>query len=382
MSAANALALLLAALVAGSGVYCVLVLLAVRSYRRVAPRPVADIPPLSILKPLAGLDEGLEDNLRSFFEQRYGASFELLMAVRTDADPAVAVVRRLQSEYPHIPSHLLLVGEPPWANAKCWSLHCMMQAAHHDVLVMSDSDIRVSPGFLQRIGEEFAADPKLGVSSCLYRAVAGTSLPSRLEAIGMNTEFLSGVLVARMLEGVRFALGPTASARRQAIEDAGGWPELAEFLAEDFVLGNRAAEHGWTVILSSAQVQHRIGSQDWAQNSRHRLRWFRSTRRSRPAGYVGQVFTNPLPLVLLAWAAEPTWWPLYFAVLTARAVAAVAAAGLVLGDTTTLRRPWLVAAQDLLSFVFWVAGFFGNTVRWRGRTFEVLPDGRFRLITR
>jgi ceramide glucosyltransferase len=365
-----------AALAAGSGMYCILVVVAAWKYRSVQPPRTTSNIPLSVLKPLAGLDEGLEANLRSFFEQDYPA-YELLFAVRQDTDPAVEVVRRLQAEYLGVPSRLLRVGEPPYANAKVWSLEQMTAEARHEVLVMSDSDIRVGPDFLRTIAAEFT-DPRLGVSTCPYKAVPGEGFAPTTEAIGMNTEFLSGVLVARMLEGMRFALGPTLTARRQAIQDAGGWPFLAEFLAEDFVIGSQAAEKGWRVILSSYIIEHRIGSQGWRKNAAHRLRWYRSTRRSRPAGYIGQLFTNPLPLVVLCWLTRPDWWPLASSVAVLRIAAAWATAGLVLKDTLTARLWFLVPVQDLLSFAFWLAGFFGNTIQWRGRTYELLVDGRFR----
>ena len=372
------MAWLLAGLVAGSLVYCLLVILAARRYLAERPPTLIDWSPLSILKPLAGMEENLEANLRSFFEQDY-PGFELLFAVRTEADPAVTVVRRLQAEYAHVSSRLLLVGEPPYPNAKVWSLSRMTDAAEHDILVMSDSDIRVKPSFLRAIGSEFQ-DLRLGVSSCPYRAVAGRSLWSRLEAIGMNTEFLSGVIVARMLEGMKFALGPTAIARRQVLADIGGWNRLKDYLAEDFVLGNLASEHGWKVILSSYVVEHHIGSQPFGANARHRLRWFRSTRRSRPAGYVGQLFTNPLPLALLLLVARPDWWPLAITTVIVRAGAAVATAQWILRDPLKASSWFLLPAQDLLSFLFWIAGFFGNTIIWRGRRYHLKKDGTFRLI--
>ena len=372
------MAWLLAALVAGSLVYCVLVIVAARRYLAERPPPLKSPLPLSVLKPLAGLDQGLEDNLRTIFNQNY-PNFEILFAVRTEADPAVPIVRRLQSEYPNVPSRLLLVGEPPYSNAKVWSLSQMTEAAKHDILVMSDSDIRVTPNFLRTIGAEFA-DSKLGVSSCPYRAVPGKSLWSTLEAIGMNTEFLSGVIVARMLEGMKFALGPTATARKQVLADIGGWERLKDYLAEDFVLGNTAAEKGWGVILSSYVVEHHIGSQPLASNARHRLRWFRSTRRSRPAGYVGQLFTNPLPLALILLAIRPDWWPVTIATALVRSLAAVATAGWILRDPLTMRKWYLLPLQDLLSFLFWLAGFFGNTITWRGRRYLLMKDGTFRLI--
>src|SRR4051794_15983785 len=176
-------------LAVGSGVYCILVAVAARRYLRARPpalsRETTGEIGLSVLKPLHGLDDNLESNLRTIFEQDY-RNYEVLLAVRTDGDLAVPLVRRVQAEYPRVPSRLILVGEPPWANAKAWSLDKMQQAARYDILVMSDSDIRVGPDFLRTMVAEFQ-DPKVGVTSCPYRAVPGHgSLASTLEAIGMN----------------------------------------------------------------------------------------------------------------------------------------------------------------------------------------------------
>jgi ceramide glucosyltransferase len=369
---------LLLILVAGSLVYCVLVLVAAVRFKRTPGALAAHAPPLSVLKPLHGVDDGLEENLRSFFTQNY-SGYELLFAVRNGDDAAIPVVRKLQQEFPAISAKLLIAGEPPYANAKVWSLECMTAEAANDILVMSDSDIRATPGMLSVIAAEFA-DPKVGVTTCPYRAVPGRSFWSTLEAIGMNTEFLGGVVVARMIEGMKFALGPTATARREVIEQVGGWRYLSEFLAEDFVLGNVAAQKGWTVLLSSYVIEHHIGSVPFAANARHRLRWYRSTRRSRRAGYIGQLFTNPLPLALLAVACSSSLWPVLPVTAAFRALAAYATAGLILRDSLTLRCWYLVPFQDLLSFVFWIAGFFGNTIAWRGRKYNLLPDGRFELL--
>jgi ceramide glucosyltransferase len=369
-------AFVLLPLLAGSLVYCILVVLAARRYLAVRPAATYGAQPVSILKPLSGVDEGLEDNLRSFFRQQYSCPFEILFALRSDADPAVAIVRRLMTEFPDVPAELCITGEPPYANAKVFSLDHMLRRARYDLLVMSDSDIRVTPDMLQRVSAEFR-DSGLGVATCPYRAVPGRSFWSKLEAVGMNTEFLSGILVARMLEGMKFAVGPTIVARRKAIEAIGGFDRLKDFLAEDFVLGKFAAEAGFGVVLSAYVIEHRIGSQALLPNFRHRLRWNRSTRRSRPAGYVGQLFTNPIPLVLLLWMAEPAWWPLVALTLLLRAWAAAEVGGRVLRDRLVWRQWWLVPLQDLLSFVFWLAGFFGNTVTWRGRKYYLFRDGRF-----
>jgi ceramide glucosyltransferase len=371
-------AFLLLALVVGSLVYCVLTIAAAARYRAVVPPALEDAPGISVLKPLAGLDDGLEENLRSFFEQQY-PNFEILFAVRSAADPAVPLVEELRAEYAAIPSRLLITGEPPYPNAKVYSLDRMLAAAAHDLIVMADSDVRATPHMLSTLAAEFQ-DEQLGLATCPYRAVPGASFWSTLEALGLNTEFIGGVLVARMLEGMRFALGPTIAARREALDRIGGFDSVKDYLAEDFVMGKLTAESGFGVILSSYVIEHRIGSQRLAANLKHRLRWNRSTRRSRPAGYLGQLFTNPLPLALLLFAVHPQWWWILVLTLAFRAAAAWATAGHALRDPLVARLWFLIPLQDILSFLAWLGGFFGNTILWRGRKYLLLPDGRFELV--
>ena len=370
--------LVLAALVAGSLVYCALTLIAALRYRGVLPPAPAAWPAISVLKPLAGVDEGLEENLASFFEQSY-PQFEILFAVRSAEDPAIAVLEKLRARYPAVPSRLIVTGEPPYPNAKVYSLDRMLAAAENPLVVMSDSDVRVTPALLSAIAAEFA-DEKLGLATCPYRAVPGRSFWSTLEALGLNTEFIGGVLVARLLDGMKFALGPTIAARRAALEAIGGFDAVKDFLAEDFVMGSRVAARGFGVILSSYAIEHRIGAQRFGANLRHRLRWNRSTRRSRPWGYVGQVFTNPLPLALILWAARPGWWQVLAAAAVFRAVAGWATSQLVLRDPLTRRLWWLVPLQDIAGFLAWIGGFFGNTILWRGRKYYLRRDGRFELL--
>jgi ceramide glucosyltransferase len=176
---------------------------------------------------------------------------------------------------------------------------------------------------------------------------------------------------------MKFALGPTIVARRATLAGIGGFDAVKDFLAEDFVMGNRAAEKGYGVILSSYVIEHRIGAQKLVANLRHRLRWNRSTRRSRPWGYVGQLFTNPLPLALLFWAAAPDWWIVVALTLIFRATAGWATAGVALADPLVRRLWWLVPVQDVVSFAAWLGGFFGNTITWRGRKYYLQADGRF-----
>jgi len=356
----------------GAIAYSLLSIVAAHRYLSVQPPVLRSAEPMSILKPLAGLDLGLESNLRTFFEQDYPA-FEILFAVGSAGDPAAQVVEKLQLEYPAIPSRLIVVGTPPYPNAKVYSLERMLAAAANDLVVMSDSDIRVTPDFLRTISAEFQ-ELKIGLATCPYRAVPGSSLWSRLEATGMNTDFWGSALVARLLEGMRFAVGPTIVARRRVLESIGGFSRLKDYLAEDFVMGKFAADAGHGVILSSYVVEHHIGSATLRQNIAHRLRWMRSTRRSRPAGYIGQLFTMPLPLALLVCLVSPAWWPVLPVALVTRAVATYTVSARVLRG----RINWLLLpVEDLISFFFWICGFFGNTISWRGRRYRLHSDCRF-----
>lgn len=369
------LAAILLLLLLGAGVYSLLSIVAAFRYLSVRPPMAGSAVPISILKPLAGLDLDLESNLRTFFEQDYPA-FEILFAVRDARDPAAEVVAHLQKDYPGVPSRLIVTGEPPYPNAKVYSLAHMLDQASNDLVVMSDSDIRVTPDLLRTVAAEFQ-DQQVGVATCPYRAVPGASLWSALEATGINTDFWASALVARMIEGMRFAVGPTIAARRRVLHSIGGMNRLKDYLAEDFVLGKFAAEAGHGVILSSYVIEHHIGSTTLEANIAHRLRWTRSTRRSRPAGYLGQLFTMPLPLALLVCIANPAWWPVLPAAFLVRALAAYTVSSRVLHA----RINWLLLpVEDLLGFCFWTAGFFGKTILWRGRPYRLHSDGRFEPI--
>lgn len=363
----------------GCWVYCAIAIFAAFRYLRAEPRPrgsgfnTRSTPfsiPISILKPLSGLDEGLERNLRSFFDQDY-SNFEILFAVRHDNDPAIQIVRALISEYPAIETKLIVTGEPPYPNAKVFSLSGMLQQAKHPLIVMSDSDIHVDSDFCRRISAEFA-DTGLDLVTCPYRAIGGASIWSLLEAVGMNTDFHAALFTAVLMEGAKFAVGPTIVARRSAIDALGGIERLKNYLAEDFMLGKLASEHGFGVGFSSYVVEHRIGSETMQANFAHRIRWVRSTRRSRPAGYLGQFFTHPLPIALLICLMIPRAWPLLVVTVVLRCVTAWIVSGRILGAKVQ----WLLLpVQDILAFVFWIAGFFGNSIQWRGHRYLLNRDG-------
>ena len=375
----SVVAAVLTILIAGSLIYCVLVIIAARRYLSVPVQIVGSKPGISVLKPLCGHDEGLEDNLRSFFVQDY-PQYEIIFGVHRADDPAAAVARRIMQEHSDRPMQVRLVvtGESSIPNGKAYSLNRIVREANYDVLVMCDSDVRVAPDLLTRVAAEFN-DQRVGLITCPYLAIAGPSIWSRLEAIGMNTELLGGVLVARMLEGMRFALGCTLAVRRDVLDAIGGFSYLQEFLAEDFVIGQRTAEIGRTVVLSSALIEHRIGSQPMMHNLAHRLRWARSTRRSRPAGYWGQIFTYPLPIALLLWAVWSPAWPLVVTTLLLRTGAAAATALFVVRDPLFRKQWWLLPVQDVLGFFVWMGGFLGDTIVWRDRKCTVLRDGRLHV---
>jgi ceramide glucosyltransferase len=368
----------LAVLLTGSLVYCVLIMVATRRYLSAGLPTPGDKPPVSVLKPLCGHDDGLEENLRSFFVQDY-PEYEVLLGVHRRDDPAVPVAEKIMDEFSgRISARLIVTGESPIPNAKAFSLNRMVREARYDVLVMSDSDVRVKPCLLSDLAQEFQEE-RIGLITCPYLAVPGASVWSRLEAIGMNTELLGGVLVARMMEGMRFALGCTVAVRRGVLKDMGGFGYLQEFLAEDFVIGQRAAELGHGVLLSSHVIEHRIGSQGMMRNLGHRLRWARSTRRSRPAGYWGQIFTYPLPWALLLCAVHHSAWPTILLTFALRCGAAAATARYVLRDPVTQKQWWLLPFQDAIGFLVWIGGFVGDTIVWRDRKCTVLRDGRLHV---
>ncbi len=367
-------------LVTGSLIYCLLTIVASLRHLQQEETPGATqaIVSISVLKPLSGIEDGLQENLVSFFEQDY-SPFEMILAVRHDTDPAYELAASLMKRYPEVNCRILVTGTPPYANAKVYSLSLMAAMASHDVLVMSDSDIRVGRDFLRNIAAEIAAD-NYDLATCPYRAVPGNTIWSRLEALGMNTEFWGGALVAKLLEGVRFTIGPTVVARR-AVLNAIPWSTLSGYLAEDFVLGQRAAERGFRVGLSHSIVEHRLSGESLEKNLAHRLRWARSTRRSRPSGYLGQLFTHPLPLAMILTTLDHPLWPVLAATALLRGLSAYSVSNLVLSEKLSLPGWLLIPLQDVLSFIFWLAGFSGNHIDWRGRRYRLHRDGTFELVS-
>ncbi|HZF41159.1 MAG TPA: bacteriohopanetetrol glucosamine biosynthesis glycosyltransferase HpnI [Blastocatellia bacterium] len=368
---------------AGGLVYYLLAIVATQKLceaRETAEFEDAASPAISLLKPLRGADPDLERHLESFFLQGY-PSFEILFAVRRADDPAVAVAERLMARYPHIPARLILTGEPPYANAKVYSMEKMAEAAGADILVITDSDTSVSKDYLQHVAAAFAPE-QVGAATSLYRGAPGADLWSKLEALGMSTEFMAGVVVANHLEGMKFTLGPSMAVRRDCLRAIGGFAAMADYLADDFVLGQWAFDAGYQVALLSQPVNHHATALGFTGSFKHRLRWNRSSRFSRPAGYIGQGFTYGLPWALWLFLAAPFWWSgsLLLAVAAARFWMAYELGLRLLDDREALRRFWLIPLQDMLSFATWIGGFVGREIVWRNERYRLLEGGRFEPV--
>jgi len=367
----------LMALLTGSVVYCVLAVIAAARYLRSGAARPAALPSVSVLRPLAGAEDNTEANLRSLFEQHY-PTFEILLSVHEESDPAATVARRVMAAYPHIPSRLIVAGVSPFPNAKVWSLRAMLPEAAHETLIMSDSDIRIEPNGFTTIASELS-HPNVALVTCPYRAAGGPRFWSKVEALGLNTEFIGGLLTARMLGGVDFAIGCTIATRRADLQAIGGLDTLQRYLAEDFMMGNLTHRRGGTVILSRCIIEHHIGNDSFLKNWKHRLRWARSTRRSRRIGYLGELFTKTTALALILWLVAPAAWGFALLALVFRAAAQWATAIWVLDDPLVARNWWLLPLEDIASFVTWVLGFFGKTIVWRGRKLILAKDGSFEM---
>jgi ceramide glucosyltransferase len=378
-----------------SSVYSVLVLLASRRFARrrsYALRQARSLsateflPRLSLFKPLSGNEPDLEARLEDFFRQDY-PNFEILFAARYSWDPGLKVARGVAARYPHIPAQFLTTGEPAYSNAKVASLELMAQAATAEILVISDSDVRVSPTYLREVAAPFA-DSKVGLVTCLYRGVArGKGLWSRLEATAMSFEMAAGVLVAESIEGMRFALGPTMAVRRECVEEIGGFGTLGRFCADDFLLGNRVAERGHRVVLSEHVIDHIVLNEDFLQSIRHQARWMKSTRFSRPKGHLGTGLTFSVPFGLLTWgtAAALGWPMLGFAAFAwsvlSRMLLGALVGGQVVEERDLLRSVLLYPLRDLMGFGFWAASYTSNKILWRDEVFELLREGEMRRYT-
>jgi ceramide glucosyltransferase len=347
-------------------------------------------PPVSILKPLRGTDRQMYESFRSHCVQDY-PQYEIVFGVNQASDEAVAEVERLRREFPAHEIRLVVCGEALGSNRKVSNLARMMKEAKYDHIVINDSDIRVERDYLRRIVAPMAqvaatgnaslpaAGAQVGMVTALYRAEAGRSLASRMEAVTIATDFSGGVLCAVELEGgLHFGLGSTLAFPRAAAEAIGGLEALVDYLADDHELGRMISEAGYTVVLSEAVVETFLPEYGWRAMFEHQLRWARTMRDLRKWGYMGVLLTFALPWAMAsALCAGGAAWSL--ALLATVAVVRFASGyllcGPILNDLQTLGDLWLIPARDVVGLAIWFASFGGDTIVWRGERFH-LKDGR------
>ncbi len=346
-----------------------------------AQLPENQLPPVSILKPLKGVDPGIWESFCSHCDQNY-PQFQLIFGVSDPADPAIEVVRKLQAKYPNVLIELIVCNHVLGTNIKVSNLAQMLPAARYELLLVNDSDIRVPPDYLPKAIAPLA-DSSVGLVTCLYRGIAGPTLGSRLEAFGISTDFVSGVLSARFLErGLHFGLGSTLAFRRQDLAAIGGFEALLDYLADDYELGRRISATGKRVELSAATVTTFLPAYTMREFFRHQLRWSRTIRDSRRWGYAGLLFTFGLPwaLVTLLAARGAEWaWTLFAMTFAVRLAVGFVAATVVLNDDQFFRYILLLPLRDLIAPFVWAASFMGNRIHWRGDVFD-LKDGRLSKV--
>ena len=337
----------------------------------------ATLPPISILKPLKGTDPNIYESFRSHCIQEY-PEYEIIFGVSDPEDPAAASVEQLQREFPERKIRLIVCADILGTNVKVSNLEQMVRLASYEYFVVNDSDIRVESDYLRRIIEPFSGE-HVGMVTCLYRGISSGTIGSRMEALGIGTDFCAGVLVAQLLErGLHFGLGSTLAFRRADLERIGGFKSLLDFLADDYELGRRIAGLNKKVILSDVVVETHLPEYDLRGFLEHQLRWFRGIRDARRGGYIGLISTFGILwalLALLAAGAAPWSWVVLGAMLLLRITVALVMCRSVLQDEESVERLWLLPLRDLIAAAVWIASFAGNTVTWRGDRFE-LKNGR------
>jgi len=346
---------------------------ALRFFRRERARSLPPItPPVSVLKPVRGLDFGSYENFLSFCLQDY-PDYELLFAVNDDKDPAVPLIQRLQREFPERRIRLFAGAERLGANRKINKLARLVREARNDILVISDGDVRVGPRYLREVVAPFA-DPRTGLVTCFYRGIAERNLGAELEAVGTSSDFFAGVLMAEWFEGMTFALGASMVTTKSWLDRIGGFATIADKHSDDYELGHRVAQAGGKVVLSREAVWTMYPAQTPRGFFEHQVRWARTVRLCRPLSYAGLLFTHGLPWAVLAAVVAPARWigAAYVAAYVILRMAMAWAVGVWgVGDDVLRRKLWLVPLRDAIHFGVWLVSFGSNRITWAGDEFEI-----------
>ena len=361
-------------------IYYVLAIFAALAFsRRAKALPASAFePPVSILKPVHGVDFASYDNYASFCNQDY-PDYEILFAVNEESDPAVAVVKRLIVDYPQRHIRLLIGAEYFGANQKVNNLARLTRQARHEFLALSDGDVCVGPQYLRNVVAPLR-DGNIGAVTSFYRSTAQNNLFAELEAVGAASDFFAGVLMAAWTEGVKFTLGASVATTKTWVQKIGGFEAIAAFLADDYEIGLRVTKSGGRVVLSQETVSTMYPAQTPKNFWQHQLRWARTVRLCRPASYAALLFTQGLPWVIAAALLAPAHWiavPYLLVYLVLRLATAWFVGVSVVGDEVLRRRLWLVPLWDAIHIVVWAASFASNHVVW-GNVEYVIDRGRMK----
>jgi ceramide glucosyltransferase len=340
---------------------------------------VKEFPPVSLLKPVHGMEAQLEENIESFFRQDYPASFEIWFAADTERDAALDVVREVSARYPQIPCRILVTGTPEWPNPPAYAFYRMEKMAKEEILVTSDSDVEVSPDYLTDVVAPLL-NPKVAMVTCVYRGKNVAGFWSGLTAIGMSVEMTAGVLVANLLEGMKFGLGPTIAVRKGALQRIGGYEALGHYFANDYMIGELIDKAGYRVVLSHHVIDHVVNQKTFQKMWQNQLRWAKSTRYSRPKGHLGSglIFAMPygvLGLLTATVMGKPVLGvALFAAALINRMVESWLVGWKVVRDPVARKQFWLFPIRDLLGFIVWAASYTGARSVWRDSLYELEGD--------
>jgi ceramide glucosyltransferase len=357
--------------------YVVATFAAWRFFRRERARMLGNFnPTVSLLKPVRGIDFGSYENFASFCRQDY-PEYEILFGVNDDADPAVPLIQRLMVEFPKRRIRLFVGFEELGSNRKVNKLARLAREAQHEVLVLTDGDVRVAPEYLREVVAPLA-DGKIGAVTSFYRAITERNFGAELEAVGASSDFFAGVLVANWMEGMTFGLGASIVTTKDWVREIGGFEAIADMHSDDYELGHRIAKAGGKVLLSRETVWTMYPAQTARGFWDHQVRWARTVRLCRPLSYVGLVFTHGLPWALVAAEVAPSKW-IAAAYLLAYAILRLVMAWTVgvwgVRDEVLRRRLWLVPFRDAIYFAIWLASLASNRIRWGGEEF-VMRKGR------
>lgn len=344
-----------------------------------AAKPIAStFPAITILKPVKGMDDGSYLNFASFCQQDYPGKVQILFALASPDDPAIPVIRQLIDDFPDRDISLVINPAIHGPNHKVSNLINAFPQTCFDIIIVCDSDIRVMPGYLKSVTSHFC-DPQVGLVTSLYRTSTVHGIATAVEATGFTAEMIPNVMVALQLEGLSFALGASMAVRREALFAIGGFEALADYLADDYQLGNKIHRTGWRIALDSCFVESMMKEENLPSVLARQLRWARTMRVSRPGGYLASGITLPFPAVLLAAFIAPTTPIALAAIILLYAVRMTV--------TTVFSRSfardglmphwlWLIPLRDMLAFCSWALSFLGNKVEWRGNRFVLRSGGK------